>query len=634
MDMVRTETLQALVPLSHTSQGRALLLWEITSPGGGDALARSVFGRVLAITLSMPIVWGGGVGSAASSSAVAGPYRRGHGGAAATMVAVVPPPAPTGAAANLSTRAQVLMGYEICAIVAAVDSFPQEEAGDKKGLVERGDGMGGVAVDRKTCSAKTLEETNTTSTTTTITSTTTTAVPASSSKSVARDGFTNPFLALMVKHKALERLCQRLEDGDDAQRNRPRREYFTVEWMYTLRCLAVMSVQPEVQRLVFQRSKTMQILLEHASGLYWYRYRETATSTATGHTGASLASAHRVDAATAAQQASTLALLILHHLCFLPRLKTSICQDTRFLFTLKAAVLGYHGAAPLLLDPAAMAAMTSGGGGSLHTSMTVKHSSSLSGNHNAHNVLPFTPALLDILAQPHQSIMQQGGAVTASRALSTLFSPTSTSILGTVSQRPSMMEAGYDRRSTPLLDWAQRWRVEVSETETTLASGIVLRSSSSGSRADQRRCEWAPSVLCLSDTRERVRRQDLALSALWSLLYDHQKGKFYIRRLLFPDRSAVVAWDSVCNDARRMAASTASTEYTNKKCNKKNKKAGVGDQIESTQPQDQRCPCMPCTAPPSAAAYTDCSCKDEQERMNAHILQCVESVQFLLRDAE
>lgn len=239
------------------------------------------------------------------------------------------------------------------------------------------------------------------------------------------------FVAALVKHRGVEVLDRLLTQADDHGRGEIP--------LGLLRLVAALSLHAEAQRSLFQQSTLFTILVERAGE---------------------------------ASMQGTLALFVVRNLCFNTRLKTLLCQDTRVLLTLKAALMGQPSVEALVVDQSSAEV-----GGSSRFVIAVRE-----------EVDTLNPSVSNWAKQTARRAQTKAAAATASPGSSSPPPPP---------QPPSLLS------SKVLLT------VKGLEEE---GSRPVLASSDGGP--------------------ETFRRQELAVTALWALMYDHQRGKVYVRDVL------------------------------------------------------------------------------------------------------
>lgn len=506
----REPTLRAVKILVRSSLGRSVLLQEVLH--GGNTLAGTVFGRVLALTLGLMVYWGG------KGAIRAGGFR-------STRIADVESAGERGAAggnhgsslARLAHRANVLLGYEIC-ILACTNLMRRPEC-----------------------------------------------VPEE------EDGETKAFISIAMRQKILSILLSRLQDGEKQIRHpsfftslyretlhpvRPPNLTHTMpnesevcssstEFLLLLRWVAALSFFPDAQSAMYGSHDLIDLLLDLAGGYWRYAHRDS-----------SLASN---ESTVALENAASLSLLTLRNLCFNRRAKMGICQDLRYLHTLKAALLGCPTVIPLLFD------------------MKLARDK------------PSPPAPVGEIAgeipsaAPTTAFLRRGAHE------------------GLVFLHEGKLDGSCMR---PFSDWVQRWRVIAEAWVSSRRGGAASHSTSSTASEKTAAAEKTESCYVLdlwekddADSKEieaavlhqRRRRQLLAASAFWALVYEHQKGKMYIRRCLINGTPCVSL-------AELRAKLEAQRDFDKAQCTRKNEDFSVHFGMQSA------------------------------------ILSCVENLEFLLRD--
>ncbi|KAK7194240.1 hypothetical protein NESM_000338800 [Novymonas esmeraldas] len=300
-DAIRVEPLLHTVVLAVRSmtdadEGRRCLLTDIAS--AGDPLGRSLFGRVVALTLRVPNRWST-VEAAAAASGLSGracsptstpqdrhrrlrsasAHRQPH-GTEQTAAAAVPSSSSPAQPRSPSRGGEAPLHADHGAVCAV-----------------------GCDILAALCGRRSWE--------------TATAAAASSCSSTSSSAFLSAFL----KHRGMEYLSRAVVEVDRTLRRRGRAQAMPLHW---LRLIAALSSHVSVARSVVQESDLFDILLELA--------------------GAPLPPQPSPSSLTSsAATAATLALLALRNVCFADGLKAVLCQDARLLLTLKAAGMGLAG---------------------------------------------------------------------------------------------------------------------------------------------------------------------------------------------------------------------------------------------------------------------------------------------------
>lgn len=264
---------------------------------------------------------------------------------------------------------------------------------------------------------------------------------------------------------------------------------------------------------------------------------------------------------------STMALWILRNLCFHPRYKTILCQDGRLVFTLKAALLRLPTALSLVVDPIEMSSMSS----LPFTTAVRQRLSAMPGSHRMRTTSQdaLRATVGSCAASKREKARRDRSKGWSCTSWCTPFSPSS-------ARSPTPTTSSSSSASSVFLDWAQRWRRKAEEwvycqrkqqeqqqavdgraalppsssftpvPNTTTASAAMESTTFSSSVAlsvlfhaewssvGRGGGWWGPPAA------ELTRRQQLAASAWWVLLHGHQKGKLYVRRVLWQEAPAVV----------------------------------------------------------------------------------------------
>ncbi|CAG9578323.1 conserved hypothetical protein [Leishmania major strain Friedlin] len=296
-DALRVHQLQPTVVLAvrsmaDTHEGRRCILTEIASTG--DPLGRTLFGRLMALTLHMPSRWVGAdsaAGTRSSSRAfspTSTPQDRHRGlksspsqqrlpsitGAAATAASSASPPLrspPHGETPQPADRDIVcVVGCDVCTMLCG--SRSQEGVGGAKPLADAG--------------------------------------PSSAPTSTV-------FLSAFVKHRGVEFLARAVVESDRELRRHGRDLTVPLHW---LRLVAALSLHLSIAKPFVQHSDFFSVLMELAG----------------------------TPASALHARAATLALLAIRNVCFADGLKSTLCQDARVLLTLKAAGMGITAVSQLI----------------------------------------------------------------------------------------------------------------------------------------------------------------------------------------------------------------------------------------------------------------------------------------------
>lgn len=268
--------LTALRSMSETAEGRRCFLTDIST--AGDPLGRTLFGRVLALTLRIPCRWAEVGGTSPHSSAVLSPTQQQqqqrrhvarHRSLSPSAASIRSPPRTSIDAcgdADTDFDAVAMVGCDICTSLLGRVHAEVERKGE-------------------------MEETGS-------------AVLAAASVAEVR---TPSFLAAFLKHRGLDYLAKAIVSCDQQRRRQGRQ---LVVPLNLLRLLAALSLQSLAAKEIVKSVDLFSVLLELA-GAAFPPHATTAT----------------------------LALLTLRNLCFDAGLKSTFCQDARVLLTLKAAAL-------------------------------------------------------------------------------------------------------------------------------------------------------------------------------------------------------------------------------------------------------------------------------------------------------
>ncbi|GET90732.1 hypothetical protein, conserved [Leishmania tarentolae] len=296
-DALRVHRLQltvvlALRSMAETQEGRLCILTEIAS--AGDPLGRTLFGRLLALTLHMPNRWVGAdsaAGTKTSSRAfspTSTPQDRHRGrrcsplqqhspsitGAGPTAASSASPPSRSPPRVETLPREDhdivCVVGCDVCTSLCGWRL--QETVGDAKPLAE--------------------------------------AVPAC----VPTSGV---FLSAFVKHRGMEYLARAVVESDRELRRHGRELSVPLHW---LRLVAALSLHLSIAKSFVQQSDFFSVLLELAG----------------------------TPAPSLQAPAATLALLSIRNVCFVEGLKSTLSQDARVLWTLKAAGMGITAVSQLI----------------------------------------------------------------------------------------------------------------------------------------------------------------------------------------------------------------------------------------------------------------------------------------------
>ncbi|CBZ36154.1 hypothetical protein, conserved [Leishmania donovani] len=296
-DALRVHQLQPTVVLAlrimaDTHEGRRCILTEIASTG--DPLGRTLFGRLLALTLHMPSRWVGADSAAGTSSSsrafspTSTPQDRHRAlksspsqqrspsitGAGATAASSASPPLrspPRSEAPQPADRDIVCVaGCDVCTMLCG--SRLQEGVGGAKPLADAG--------------------------------------PSSAPTSTV-------FLSAFVKHRGVEFLARAVVESDRELRRHGRDLAVPLHW---LRLVAALSLHRSIAKSFVQQSDFFSVLMELAG----------------------------TPASALHAPAATLALLAIRNVCFSDGLKSTLCQDARVLLTLKAAGMGITAVSQLI----------------------------------------------------------------------------------------------------------------------------------------------------------------------------------------------------------------------------------------------------------------------------------------------
>nr|CAJ2477587.1 unnamed protein product [Leishmania braziliensis] len=292
VDQLQPTVVLALRSMADTHEGRRCILTEIASTG--DPLGRTLFGRLLALTLHMPSRWvkadsasGTGLSSHAFSPTSASQDRHRRlrsasspqhspsitcAGATAASSASPSRTLPHGGTALCSDRGMIsAVGCDVCTALCGLRSG--EAAEGATALTDAGPS----------------------------------SVPTSS----------NVFLSAFLRHRGMEYLARAVVEADREMRRHRRDLAVPLHW---LRLAAALSLHVSIAKLFLQESDFFSVLLELA--------------------GTPASSLHA--------PAATLALLAIRNVCFADGLKSALCQDARVLLTLKAAGMGITAVSQLI----------------------------------------------------------------------------------------------------------------------------------------------------------------------------------------------------------------------------------------------------------------------------------------------
>ncbi|KPA83145.1 hypothetical protein ABB37_02842 [Leptomonas pyrrhocoris] len=300
--------LTALKGMTETTEGRRCLLTDISS--AGDPLGRTLFGRVLALSLHLPCRWAGlnhasrQPSAAAAVSPISTQQRRQQHTQQRSLspsATTSPRSSPTSGGVvcgdGVDADPVVVLGCDICTALLG-----QEHAEELAAVDEVGDH-----------SPSDL----TPSTGSAPAATAAAVVPISS------------FSAAFMRHRGLEYLSKGIAECDQQQRRQGRS--LTVP-LHLLRLLAALSLQGSAVKDIVKSGDLFSVVLELAGAAF---------------------PPHAM--------AATLALLTLRNVCFDNDLKTTLCQDARVLLTLKAAALKLTCVSQLIEDTPRPAALPGSG---------------------------------------------------------------------------------------------------------------------------------------------------------------------------------------------------------------------------------------------------------------------------------
>ncbi|KAG5496591.1 hypothetical protein JIQ42_03421 [Leishmania sp. Namibia] len=310
VEQLQPTVVLALRNMAETGEGRRCIFTEIASTG--DPLGRTLFGRLLALTLHIPSRWAGadaapGTGSSSRAfSPTATPQDRrrrirstpscqhspsitGASGAAASPASPPPRSPPRGEVTLRADRDIVcVVGCEVCASLCGLRSG--EASGGDAHLADAG--------------------------------------PSSAPTSAL-------FLSAFVKHRGVEYLARAVVESDRELRRHGRERALPLHW---LRLVAALTSHVAVAKSLVRECDFFSVLLELAG----------------------------TPASPSRASAATLALLAIRNVCFADALKSTLCQDARVLLTLKAAGMGLTAVSQLIewrpkpsLPPSAKRPLTS-----------------------------------------------------------------------------------------------------------------------------------------------------------------------------------------------------------------------------------------------------------------------------------
>lgn len=299
-DALRIEGLRGAVAvavraMADSAEGRCCLLTEIAS--AGDPLGRTLFGRLLALTLGMPTRWAGGVAmakgftsrSCSPSSTPQDRHRRRTGSRGS------PRPSPPATAVSAGCSLGLARTPTRPEAAGAASSTPSAgQAGDVLCAV-------GCDVCARLCYAG-----------------------DNAAAAGGEDAATSStaFLAAFMRHRGLDYLARVVVDCDRVQRRGGHALAVPLHW---LRLVAALSSHVSVAKSLVQEADLFSVLLEHAGT--------------------------PMELHSLSGGAATLALLALRNTCFAEGLKAVLCQDARLLLTLKAACMGLTAVCQLVALP-------------------------------------------------------------------------------------------------------------------------------------------------------------------------------------------------------------------------------------------------------------------------------------------
>ncbi|KAG5473121.1 hypothetical protein CUR178_03039 [Leishmania enriettii] len=310
VEQLQPTVVLALRNMTDTGEGRRCILTEIASTG--DPLGRTLFGRLLALTLQIPSRWAGGdaaPGSGSSSGAfspTATPQARRRRirsaplcqhspsitGASGASASPASPPSRSPPRGEVTLRADrdivCVVGCEVCTSLCGLRSG--EASGGDAHLADAGS-------------------------------------PSAPTSAV--------FLSAFVKHRGVEYLARAVVESDRELRRHGRERALPLHW---LRLVAALTSHVAVAKSLVRECDFFSVLLELAG----------------------------TPASPSRASAATLALLAIRNVCFADALKSTLCQDARVLLTLKAAGMGLTAVSQLIewrpkssLPPSAKRPLTS-----------------------------------------------------------------------------------------------------------------------------------------------------------------------------------------------------------------------------------------------------------------------------------
>lgn len=317
------------------------------------------------------------------------------------------------------------------------------------------------------------------------------------------------FVTALLRNRGVEVVAQRILDCDRRHRNNNPGDASLLpnattaaDPMQLLRLVAALSLDPNGQKAIFHHQQLLTIVIEAASD---------------------------------ATRAGSVALLVLRNLCFSNTsgggagLKTLLCQDTRVMLTLKAALMGLPTVEPLVVDTAPVVAPRASPVSAANSPRTPRQCSRAGGASPSFltttTATTATVSLREEVAQSDCAAVTDWGSHFARRyaarehhqrrrSVSPGASPAPPSSLAAVAGRTSRFAS-----SPPL----------ITSDMARAAAGAEVGPRTPTTATGRGRATTPPPL------REVSRRQELALSALWALMFDHQKGKMYVRSVLLLD---------------------------------------------------------------------------------------------------
>ncbi|KAG5472352.1 hypothetical protein LSCM1_03751 [Leishmania martiniquensis] len=292
VDQLQPTVMLALRNMTDTGEGRRCILTEIANTG--DPLGRTLFGRLLGLTLHIPSRWAGadaasGTGpSSCAFSPTATPndrHRRIRAtsscrhspsitGVGSPATAPASPPLRSPSHSEMVPRADrdvvCVVGCEVCTALCGLRSG--EASGEDAALAD--------------------------------------AEPSSVPTSAL-------FLSAFVKHRGVEYLARAVVEHDRELRRHGRERALPLPW---LRLVAALTSHVSVAKGVVLECELFSVLLELAG----------------------------TTAPPPRAAAATLALLAIRNVCFADGLKAALCRDARVLLTLKAASMGLTAVSQLI----------------------------------------------------------------------------------------------------------------------------------------------------------------------------------------------------------------------------------------------------------------------------------------------